>query len=104
MPWLTYHLAWPMILLAAWGLGYLIDTTDWNRLREQKALLVLAGVFIFFTSFSAAMLALLGPTPPFQGKDLAGLQATSAFMLPAVVALASGADSYTCSVIGRDTR
>ncbi len=91
MPWLTYHLAWPMILLAAWGLGYLIDTTDWQRLREQKALLVLAGVFIFFTSFSAAMLALLGPTPPFQGKDLTGLQATSAFILPAVVALASGA-------------
>ncbi len=91
MPWLTYHLTWPLILFSAWGIGYLIETTDWRRLfHEQRLLLVLAAVFIFITSLVAALLALLGTTPPFQGKDLQQLQATSAFLLPFIVALASG--------------
>ena len=89
MPWLTYHIAWPMILLAGWGLGQVIDTTDWQALREQKAPLVLGLAFIFLTSFSACLITLLGPTPPFQGKDLGQLQATTAFLLPAIAAIAS---------------
>ena len=36
MPWLTYHLAWPLILFAGWGIGWLIDTTDWQQLRERN--------------------------------------------------------------------
>lgn len=91
MPWLTYHLTWPMILFAGWGLGWVIDTTDWQRLRQQKALLVLGTIFVFFTSFAACLIALLGSNPPFQGKDLQQLQATSAFLLPAFVAIASAA-------------
>jgi predicted membrane-bound mannosyltransferase/sugar lactone lactonase YvrE len=91
MPWLTYHLAWPLILFAGWGIGYIIDTTDWHRLRQQNALLVLAAVFIFFTSLAASLIALLGPTPPFQGKGLDQLQSTSAFVLPTLVAIAGGA-------------
>ena len=89
MPWLTYHIAWPMILLAGWGLGHLIDTTDWESFRQRKAPLVLGMTFIFLTSFSACLIALLGPNPPFQGKDLEQLQATAAFLLPAIAALAS---------------
>ena len=91
MPWLTYHLVWPLILFSGWGLGYLIDTTNWARLRQQKALLVMASALIFFTSFAACLVSLVGATPPFQGKGLDQLQATTAFLLPAVVALASGA-------------
>jgi predicted membrane-bound mannosyltransferase/sugar lactone lactonase YvrE len=89
MPWLTYHLAWPLILLASWGLGWIIDTTDWKLLIQQKALLVLGTVFVFFSSFAACLMSLLGTTPPFQGKDLSQLQATSAFLLPAVVTVLS---------------
>ncbi len=91
MPWLTYHMVWPLILFAGFGLGYLIDTTDWQMLKEQKIWLVLAAVFVFFTSFAACLIALLGPTPPFQGKDLGQLQATGSFILPAVAAIASAA-------------
>ena len=90
MPWLTYHIAWPMILLAGWGLGQLVDSTDWEGLRQRKAPLVLGIIFVFIASFSSCMIALLGPNPPFQGKDLAQLQATTAFLLPAIAALASG--------------
>ena len=89
MPWLTYHLAWPLILFAGWGLGWIIDTTDWQRLYQQKALLILGTIFVFFTSFAACLMALLGTNPPFQGKDLNQLQATDAFLLPAVVTVLS---------------
>ena len=89
MPWLTIHLAWPMILFTGWGLGYLIDTTDWRGLWQHKAPLVLALTFIFFTSFAASLVSLFGDTPPFQGKGLDQLQNTSAFLLPAIAALAS---------------
>ena len=89
MPWLTIHLAWPMILFASWGLGYLIDTTDWRGLWQRKAPLILALTFVFFTSFAASLVSLFGDTPPFQGRGLDQLQNTTAFLLPAIVAIAS---------------
>ena len=72
-----------------WGLGYLVDTTDWRGLWQRKAPLVLALAFVFFTSFAASLLSLLGATPPLQGKGLDQLQNTAAFLLPAIAALAS---------------
>jgi predicted membrane-bound mannosyltransferase/sugar lactone lactonase YvrE len=89
MPWLTIHIAWPMILLTGWGLGALIEKTDFADLRRGRAPLVLAVILVFFTSFSASMISLLGATPPFQGSELNQLQATGAFLLPGIVAIAS---------------
>ncbi len=89
MPWLTVHIAWPMILLTSWALGYIVETTDWEGLRTRKPWIVLALFFIFVTSLTVSLLALLGPTPPFRGKDLASLQATSDFLLPALASIAS---------------
>jgi hypothetical protein len=37
MPWLTVHIALPMLLTAGWGLGFLIDRVDWKRLGTMKA-------------------------------------------------------------------
>jgi uncharacterized protein (TIGR03663 family) len=90
MPWLTYHMAWPLILFAAWGIGWLIDTTPWQKLRERNALLVLGVGAVFLLSLGAALVAGLGANPPFRSGDLAGLQNTSAFLLPALVAVGSG--------------
>ncbi len=90
MPWLTYHLAWPLILFAAWGIGWLIDTTPWQKLQERNAPLVLGVGAVFFLSLGAALVSGLGANPPFRSGDLAGLQNTSAFLLPALMALASG--------------
>lgn len=90
MPWLTYHLAWPMILFAAWGIGWLVDTTSWQKLRERNAALVLGVGALFLLSLAGALVSLLGSNPPFRTGDLAGLQNTSAFLLPALVAIASG--------------
>jgi predicted membrane-bound mannosyltransferase/sugar lactone lactonase YvrE len=91
MPWLTYHMALPLILITGWALGRLIDTTDWERLAEKQIPLTLATLAIFIVSITGMMIALSGSTPPFQGKDLAQLQATSAFLLPTIIAILSAA-------------
>lgn len=89
MPWLTVHIAWPMILLTGWALGHLLETMDWEGLRQQRAWITLGTVVVFIASFANALLA-WNINPPFQGKELAQLQATAAFVLPAFAALASG--------------
>ncbi len=90
MPWLTYHLTWPMILLSGWGLGYLIETADWTRLVRARPWLLLSLSFVFVSSAGMALVHAMGPNPPFQGKELAQLQATNAFLLPFLVAIGSG--------------
>ncbi len=91
MPWLTFHITLPMILLSGWGLGQLLEKVDWQDLRQRKGLLVILLTGLFFAALSAAMHALLGATPPFQGRELAQLQSTSTFMLAALGALGSAA-------------
>ncbi len=85
MPWLTYHITIPMILLTAWGLNHLIAEISWEDLRKKKAWLGAALIFVFFTSLSNVFLA----DSPFRGKNLAQLQATVDFLLPLIVAIAS---------------
>lgn len=89
MPWLTYHIAWPMILLTGWGLGHILENADWRRSRPTETALQLALSALFLIGLFGALASLVGPTPPFQGKDLNSLRATMAFLLPALVALAS---------------
>lgn len=89
MPWLTYHIAWSMILITGWALGRLIETTDWKKLMEQRVLLALTASAVFITSIAGTALALNGTPPPFQGKELAQLQATNAFLLPLFVSILS---------------
>jgi uncharacterized protein (TIGR03663 family) len=91
MPWLTYHMAWPMILITGWALGRVIDTTNWTELKEQRVPLTLASLAIFIVGAFGMTLSLSGSTPPFQGKDLAQLQATSTFLLPMVATILSAA-------------
>jgi predicted membrane-bound mannosyltransferase/DNA-binding beta-propeller fold protein YncE len=89
MPWLTYHMAWPMILITGWALGHIIDTTDLSRLTERRIPLTLATLGIFIVGVMGTILALNGPIPPFQGKELAQLQATSTFLLPLIATILS---------------
>jgi uncharacterized protein (TIGR03663 family) len=85
MPWLTYHITIPMILLTAWGLNRLAGELSWQELRQKKGWLGAALIFILFTSLINALAA----DSPFQGKNLAQLQATGDFLLPSIVAIAS---------------
>ncbi|GAB4422952.1 MAG: hypothetical protein Kow002_12460 [Anaerolineales bacterium] len=88
MPWLTYHIAWPMILLTGWGLAALIKKVDWEAIKPARMILTLLVATLFVITLFQSIGTLTGPTPPFQGKDLASLEATNAFLLPAIAALA----------------
>ncbi len=93
MPWLTYHMAWPMILLTGWGIGQIIESVV-ERLQNEKiwqtSLAILVSIVFALAVFNTIR-ALFGSTPPFQGTDLTQLQATSAFLFPLVTALLTGA-------------
>ncbi|MBI3150828.1 MAG: TIGR03663 family protein [Chloroflexi bacterium] len=90
MPWLTYHIALPMILITGWALGQVIEKTDWNKLKEQRILLTISALVVFIASTAGTVLALNGAVRPFQGQELEQLQATSAFLLPLIITLLSG--------------
>jgi len=90
MPWLTVHIAWPLILCAGWFFGRLIEAIDWNGFRKSQGWLVIAILAIFLLSFLAALGSLLGSNPPFQGKELEQLSATSTFMVSFLTSIASG--------------
>ena len=90
MPWLTVHVTLPAILCAAWVIGRLIDSVDWNLFRKQRGWIVVAILPIFVLSSLAALGSLLGSNPPFQGKDLSQLESTSQFLVSFLTALGSG--------------
>ncbi|MFN8382734.1 MAG: TIGR03663 family protein [Anaerolineales bacterium] len=89
MPWLTVHITLPMILITGWAIGHIIDTTNWEKIKEQRIMLTTVSLAIFITSTAGMVLALNGTTPPFQGQGLEQLQATSAFLLPLIVTILS---------------
>jgi predicted membrane-bound mannosyltransferase/DNA-binding beta-propeller fold protein YncE len=94
MPWLTFHIAIPMILCAAWAFGYWVDRIPWAAFRRHRAWLVLLLLPVFLLAVSGGIGRLLGATPPFEGNTLDQLQATTTFLLSVVVAVGSGAGLY----------
>jgi predicted membrane-bound mannosyltransferase/sugar lactone lactonase YvrE len=89
MPWLTVHIALPMILLSGWSLGYLVDTTNWASLKAKKGWLGFALLFILIPAILSAFRILLGINPPFAGKTLEQLSSTSGFIIAVIASLAS---------------
>ncbi len=89
MPWLTVHITLPMILLSGWAIGYLVDTTDWQAFRTRKGWVGLGLLVIFVPALLAVFRILLGANPPFTGKTLEQLAATSGFIIALLVTLAS---------------
>ena len=93
MPWLTYHMAWPMILLAGWAIGQMIDSLT-PRLafeKPQRLGLALLVLVVFVLAAFNTIRSLYGATPPFQGTELTQLQATAAFIFPFVTLILTGA-------------
>ena len=92
MPWLTYHMAWPMILLTGWAVGQIIESVALKlaNYKVQQTLLAILTLAVFGLAAFNTIRVLYGTTPPFQGTSLAQLQATSAFLLPIVMMILSG--------------
>ena len=93
MPWLTYHMTWPMILLTGWAIGQIIDSVL-PRLaveKPQRIGLAILTLIVFVLAAFNTLRALYGATPPFQGSELVQLQATAAFLFPCIAMILSGA-------------
>jgi len=83
MPWLTVHIAAPLLLTAGWGFGWLVDRAPWKRLKDHRGWVALLLLPIFITSLGGVMGALFGTQPPFQGNTLDQLKSTSVFIFSA---------------------
>ncbi len=90
MPWLTVHIAIPLLLTAAWGINKLIISIPWMKLKENKSWLIFILLPLFLASLSATIMALGRSPAPFAGKTLEDLQNTSSFVF-AMVGLAATA-------------
>jgi predicted membrane-bound mannosyltransferase/sugar lactone lactonase YvrE len=90
MPWLTVHITLGMILLAGWAIGVVVEKMDWSLLRVERGWLAPLLLPVFLLSFIAAAGGLLGTNPPFQGKDLEQLRATTTFLTALLTAIGSG--------------
>ena len=107
MPWLTVHITLSLVLTTGWFLGQIVDTTDWQEFRRNNGWLVLLLFPVFFISLTAAIGSLLGAQPPFQGKELEQLQATSTFITSLLVVVGSGLAlayllrGWTAALMGR---
>jgi uncharacterized protein (TIGR03663 family) len=93
MPWLTYHMAWPMIMLTGWAIGQIIDSVTPRLATEkpQRIGLAILTLIVFLLAAFNTLRALYGATPPFQGSELVQLQATAAFLFPLIAMILSGA-------------
>ncbi|MGA2489521.1 MAG: glycosyltransferase family 39 protein [Anaerolineales bacterium] len=57
MPWLTIHIALPMILAAAWAFGWMIETVPWGRLAAWGARNYVRGAVLAFFCLLALVTA-----------------------------------------------
>ncbi|MDT8896892.1 TIGR03663 family protein [Thermanaerothrix sp. 4228-RoL] len=90
MPWLTVHIALPLLLSAGWGLGALVDRIPWSLLKQSSAWVGLLLIPVFLSAIVGALMAWLGPVVPFSGYTLEYLQVTTTFLFASVTALLSG--------------
>lgn len=81
MPWLTVHIAIPLLLTAAWGFNKLIESISWNRLKENKNWVTILLLPVFLSSLLGIVNSLNAIPLPFQGQTLEELQTTSNFLL-----------------------
>jgi uncharacterized protein (TIGR03663 family) len=90
MPWLTTHIALPMILLAAWGIGQFIKTINWQKLLENRLWIPT----VLTAPLAIALYTLIDSASrgPFKGSSLAELSITGQFLgnLFAVLGLGGG--------------
>jgi uncharacterized protein (TIGR03663 family) len=88
MPWLTVHLALPMIMLSGWLIGRLIEAIDWRQLARRRAwlLALVAPPFVVAT----VMLLDAALAGPFGGVELNQLNVTGEFLGALLGVLAFG--------------
>lgn len=110
MPWITVHIALPMILLAGLGIGKFLDSIEWQEIRKANGWIV-AGLIMFLLMAVLRMLvSLFGSDPPLQGTEIDQLYNTAGFLtslgvsIACVIGLARLAQGWSISRITKIAR
>jgi predicted membrane-bound mannosyltransferase/sugar lactone lactonase YvrE len=90
MPWLTVHIALPLILYGGWGIGKFLEQVDWRLFTKQQGWLITGLLAATLIAALHALGSLLGASPPFQGSELDQLRATLGFLGALVFSFGSG--------------
>jgi DNA-binding beta-propeller fold protein YncE len=90
MPWLTFHIALPMILLSGWSIGHLVERVNWGKFKNNRGFLLVGLMIVLIISLSASVGSLLGSNPPFQGRELHQLNNTNTFITSILVTVGCG--------------
>jgi predicted membrane-bound mannosyltransferase/DNA-binding beta-propeller fold protein YncE len=90
MPWLTVHIAFPLILLSAWGFQKLMARFDRKSFSENNGWVVILLILVFLTGFTKVFGSLLSTNPPFQGQEMFQLRASGNFIASFLISAISG--------------
>ncbi len=80
MPWLTVHIAIPMLMLTGWAIGIIIDRINWRELKNKQGLLFVAMLPILAISLQRLFKSLSSEIKPFQGNSLVQMGITNNFI------------------------
>jgi predicted membrane-bound mannosyltransferase len=80
MPWLTVHIAVPMILLAGYSFGLWVEKINWSQLLAKQGWLIITFLILMVVASARLFTAFMSPIPPFSGNGLDQLSATTAFV------------------------
>lgn len=89
MPWLTVHIAWPMILLAGWSFGIILNRIHWRKLISPIGGISLLAVILFVVGLMRLMKQVNSEPLPFSGNELDQLAVTSVFLLTVLFIIGS---------------
>lgn len=89
MPWLTCHIALPMILLSGWAIGWLIKRVNWAALTRPRGLFIVLLIAVFAVAVVNMLGSFLGMHPPFAGSEQVQLQDTYRFLFYVIASAVS---------------
>ncbi len=89
MPWLTVHLALPMLLLSGWLIGQLIESIDWQQVWKQRTWLLAFAAPPFVVALMLLLRTVFGGV--FRGYEMEQLNATTQLLGGLVITAGFGA-------------
>ena len=89
MPWLTVHIALPMILFSGWGLGQLVESIHWSRFRDRRGDLLIVMILVSLVSLISAISVIYRSEPLIWVGDLSQLNNSLSLLFSVLVFIVS---------------